>query len=675
MSAVGFLHPEWLWALLLVPLLGLLAFRAERQRVRDARRLLAARLAVQLTAGASPLLRWTRTSLFLLAVTAGIVALARPHAGYTLLETTTTGRDIILAMDVSRSMLANDLQPNRLVRAQLLADDIVRQLPGDRIGIVAFAGSAFLQAPLTVDHGAVLESVQALDTTIIPRGGSNIAQAIRLSLDAFGKGESSHRALVLLSDGEELDADAIPVARQAAEAGIRIFTVGIGTPNGSVIPIPDEKGGTQFLKDPAGNLVTSKLDANKLREIANLSGGNYYELASHPAAGTNIARAIRTVDARKSGEEVSREPVERFQWPLGVAVAALLAALILPERARNGNKRGGRLVHAAVVAATMLVTPSLLMAADSATKAYTNNDFDRAYELFAAQAQKSDSPRDAYNAGTAALKANKFDQAIAQLGAALATTDQTLHAHAAYNLASVLAAKAATLQEPASAIPLVQDAIANFRTAEQDRSLNENATFNRQAAERWLQQLEQLQKEKNQQQQNQQQNQQQQDQQSQNQQQPNDGKSDKDTQQQQQEQGKSGQPSDPQQRDSSGPKDQEQQDHAEESQQQEQQNTSDSQKPANSQTTPEPTPVPGQNQQTLEGEIQQKQPQTADDQQDEETGQQEDAAQTADATEAADGEMTKAQARAILESLRGEERRVLLLDSQNQQHEPSYKDW
>lgn len=670
MSSIGFSQPLWLWALTLLPVLLAIAFRAEQKRARDVARLLATRLAPQLTAGASPALRWSRTTLFLLALAAGIVTLARPHAGYTLRETRTTGRDVILAIDVSRSMLANDLQPSRLVRAQLLADDIIRQLPGDRVGIVAFAGSAFLQAPLTVDHGAVLESVQALNSDIIPHGGSNIAQAIRTALDAFGKGESSHRALVILSDGEELDADAIPVTQEAADLGVRFFTVGIGTPNGSVIPVPDNRGGTEFVKDATGNLVTSRLDEQRLREIAAIGGGSYHNLAANPGSGQNIASAIREIAARESGSEITREPLERFQWPLGFAVATLLAALMLPERTRS-KRHTSNLARSAslLLITTTLTAPTSSWAANRAAQAFSAGDFDKAYENFAARATSSGSPQDAYNAGTAALKANRLDEAITQLGKALTSKDPSLQARADYNLASALAAKAANQQDPSSSIPLIEDAITHFLSAENDPALADDATFNRKAASEWLEELKKLQLQQNQEKQQQDKQSNQQDQQQKDQQQQQQGESQE---QQQQDQQQGDNSNDPQQE---GSQDQQQKDNtaATESKQQQQQHNGDgSQQHSDTQPTPEPTPVPGQNEETLEGEMQQKTPDEQE-QKNQHSDTQESA--TAEPAEAPDGEMTPAQARAILESLRGDERRVLLFDRQQQQQLPTNKDW
>lgn len=697
MEGLGLDRPVWLWALVLVPVLVLLAVRAERLRAQDISKLLATRLAAQLTAGVSPRLRWTRVALVCLALAAGVVALAGPHAGYRIRETRTTGHDVILAVDVSRSMLAGDLQPNRLVRAQLLADDIVRQLPGDRIGVVAFAGSAFLQAPLTVDHGAVLESVQALDTKVIPRGGSNLAQAIRTAVEAFGKGESSHRVLVILSDGEELDADALPAAREAAEAGIRIDTVGIGTANGSLIPVPAEGGGTTFVKDASGRLVTSRLDESRLREIAKIGGGRYDNLAANSGVGREIAASIRALEAGDAGSEITREPLTRYQWPLGLAVAALLGLLLLPERpGKTGGARSGRsAIHVAVVLLA-LAAPDGLHADDDPHDAFAAGEFDKAYEGFAARADKSSSPWEAYNAGTAALKANRYDDAIARFGQSMADSDPTIQSRAAYNLALALASKASAQSDPGSAIPLLRDAIEHFRKAEDDSSVSADASFNRKAAEQWLKELERLkqqQEQKDQQQKKQQQNKnrqggesdQQQNEQQEQQGGQQDSKGEEGQQQEQQNGGKEqqgqqgGQKEDQQGQAENAQEPGEQSEQSGESQpedgeprsggQEDRQQQDAGAQPGSESVQPAPTPVPGQHEGTLEGEMAQREP----------TGSENDtrtaSAAQSDGKEVTDGRMTAAQARAILESLRGDERRVLLFDRESRQQLPTDKDW
>ena len=223
-----FAAPDWLWGLTVVPLFVALAFANERTREEKLAKLVAARLRPRLAATVSLGRRRLRLFFLLLGFVAILVTLARPQWGFTMQETKRKGRDVLLVIDTSRSMLADDIKPNRLTRAKLAAQDLIVELKGDRVGVIAFAGTAFLQAPLTVDYTAVLGSLKELDTEIIPQGGSNLAGALTAARDAFGKGESDNRALVIFSDGEELDADANKVADEL-KGQVRIFSVGIGT--------------------------------------------------------------------------------------------------------------------------------------------------------------------------------------------------------------------------------------------------------------------------------------------------------------------------------------------------------------------------------------------------------------------------------------------------------------
>src|SRR4030095_7657033 len=189
-----------------------------------------------------------------------LISLARPRWGYAYDEVKRKGLDIILAVDTSRSMLSNDVQPNRLERVKLATHDLITQLRGDRIGLIAFAGRAFVQAPLTIDYDAAIESINDLDTKTIPEGGSNISEAIALATQTFGKSAMGNRALVIFTDGEELSGDAVNEAKKAADAGVKIFTIGVGTPQGSLIPVTGDDGQTSFVKDSSGQVVKSKLD-------------------------------------------------------------------------------------------------------------------------------------------------------------------------------------------------------------------------------------------------------------------------------------------------------------------------------------------------------------------------------------------------------------------------------
>src|SRR5882724_200414 len=321
---MSFGAPEWLWGLLLVPLLVALFVRAERLGHRRLQEFVSARLLPQLAGTVNRPRRITRFALQLLGFSLVLVSLAQPRWGYTFQDVKRKGLDLLIAVDTSRSMLSNDVQPNRLERVKLAAQDLINELQGDRAGLIAFAGRAFLQAPLTIDYGAVVESINDLDTNSVPEGGTNISEAIALAGSTFGKSAMGNRALVIFTDGEELSGDAVKSAKAAADAGVRIFTVGVGTPQGSLIPISGEDGGTAFVKDSAGQVVKSKLDEKRLREVAQATGGFYVQLENGPRTMQQIYHeGPAKMQAAEFDVRLSRRPIERCQWPLGATLLAL----------------------------------------------------------------------------------------------------------------------------------------------------------------------------------------------------------------------------------------------------------------------------------------------------------------------------------------------------------------
>ena len=205
--------------------------------------------------------RKLRFALVLLGLALAITALAQPRWGYIYEDVKRKGLDLIFAVDTSRSMLSNDVPPNRLQRVKLATQDLLNELQGDRVGLIAFAGRAFLQAPLTIDYDAAVEAINDLDTNTIPEGGTNISAAIDLAVQTYGKSAIGNRALIIFTDGEELSGDAMKTAKAAADAGVRIFTVGVGTPEGSLIPISGEGGGTalrQRQQRPGGEIKAGR---------------------------------------------------------------------------------------------------------------------------------------------------------------------------------------------------------------------------------------------------------------------------------------------------------------------------------------------------------------------------------------------------------------------------------
>ena len=280
-------------------------------------------------------MRRLRFFTLLLGVALIIVSLARPQLGYTWEQSKRSGREVLIAIDTSKSMLSSDVAPNRLTRAKLAAQDLVNQLQGDRAGVMAFAGSSFLQAPLTIDYSAALDSINDLDTNTIPMGGTDIASVINDAGKAFGKGESDNRCLILFTDGEDLEANAVTAAQNHA-SDFRIFTVGVGTQAGSIIPVTGDDGGTSFVKDPDGNIVKSKLDEPRLQEIAKATGGFYTHLENGPEDMKKIVETgLGKVKEHDIDMRMSRHPIERYQWPLALGLALIAAFMLLGEKRRG----------------------------------------------------------------------------------------------------------------------------------------------------------------------------------------------------------------------------------------------------------------------------------------------------------------------------------------------------
>src|SRR5207244_11591842 len=210
---------------------------------------------------------------------------------------------------------------------------LVNQLQGDRVGLIAFAGRAFLQAPLTIDYEAAVESINDLDTKTIPEGGTNISEAINLAVNTFGKSAAGNRALIIFTDGEELNGDAAKTAKSAADAGVRIFAVGVGTPQGSLISTNSDDGGTAFVKDSAGQVVKSKLDERRLREIARATGGFYLHLDDGLRTMAQLySQGLANMKAAEIDARLSRRPIERYEWPLGAAMLTLMMSILVRER-------------------------------------------------------------------------------------------------------------------------------------------------------------------------------------------------------------------------------------------------------------------------------------------------------------------------------------------------------
>jgi Ca-activated chloride channel family protein len=334
--------PAALWLLLLVPALGAFLLHARRRRRQALATFAEAALLPRLAPDVSGRRRVLRDVLRLAALVACTVALAGPRWGFRWEEVRREGLDLIVAVDTSKSMLAADVQPSRLERAKLAVLDLVGLLEGDRVGLVAFAGTAFLQCPLTVDYAAFTQSLRAVEVGLIPRGGTALARAITAGVEGFEGRQGKHAALILITDGEDHEGGVEAAAQQAAAAGVRIFTVGIGTEAGELIPLPDADGGQGFLKDARGRVVKSRLGDETLRSIAETTGGVYVRAQGGSLGLEDIFRDhLATMERRELASSIERRYEDRFQLPLLLALVLLASEALTADRAGAGGSWWG----------------------------------------------------------------------------------------------------------------------------------------------------------------------------------------------------------------------------------------------------------------------------------------------------------------------------------------------
>lgn len=502
---MNFAYGYMLWMLAIIPPALIVFFWwAWRERQRLMTQFIQARLLPGLTIGLAPTRQKVRFALITVAVTLLIVALARPQWGFTWEESKQKGLDIVVAIDTSKSMLAEDIAPNRLQRAKLAAFDLMQQAQSDRLGVVAFAGSAFLQCPLTIDDNAFRQSVEALDVNIIPQGGTALAEAITTAATAFKEGDN-FKVLVIFTDGEDNDENALEAAQAAAKDGMKIFTVGIGTPEGEILRIKDAKGRMDYLRDAEGNAVKSRLNESLLQQIAGATeGGFYLPLRGAKTIDTLYEKGLAPLPKSEGQEKLVKRFYERYHWPLGVAIGLLLVEMLLPERGRRSEKKNNVQSQAnnlQKVAAMLLVMSALwpmVGAASPATalKDYQSGNFTNAlteYERLLneqSKAQKPEDPRLHFNAGVAAYRATNFTVAIQHFNAVLLARDIQLQAKAYYNLGNVhyrLGQQAEELDKLEEEWRL---ALKHFQHAVELDATYEDAEFNRAFVAERLKQIE-----------------------------------------------------------------------------------------------------------------------------------------------------------------------------------------
>ncbi|OQP50763.1 hypothetical protein A4H97_02695 [Niastella yeongjuensis] len=324
-----FQHTEYLIALATIPLLVALYFQLMRWKKNTIKKIGDLNLVQALIANYSPtnfLLKFLFFAVALAAVIAAAANLQKPGA---LDNVQRKGVDVVVAIDVSKSMLAEDIKPNRLERARQLVYKLMDQLPNDRVGLVLFAGRAYLQMPLTTDHGAARMYIQQAGPEVVPTQGTVISEALRASNSAFNSKERKFKSIVLITDGEDHDPQAVPLAQQLAQDGVMINTIGIGSAEGAPIMDPATN---EYKKDAAGNTVVSKLNETELQQLAGVTKGVYVKLDDVDAAVNTITRQLGTIESNILDDNSFRDYKSYFQWFLAIALLLLLLEFFLPER-------------------------------------------------------------------------------------------------------------------------------------------------------------------------------------------------------------------------------------------------------------------------------------------------------------------------------------------------------
>ena len=327
------------YALLAIPLLFIFFWLALKKKRAALLKFGDYNLIKELSPEASTVKPLTKFIFLMLALSFLIFAMINPQQGSKLVEVQRKGADIMIALDVSNSMKAEDFSPNRLDRAKYSIEKLIDDLKGDRIGIIVFGGEAYVQLPITTDYAAAKLFLQTIDTDIIPTQGTAIGTAIDLAMESFGAEEGNNKAIVVITDGENHEDDAIETAGIAAEKGIAIHTIGMGSVDGAPIPLYKGKTKKGFRKDKEGNTIVTKLNENMLQEIAAAGNGIYVRANNSATSLSLVLKEINELEKKEFESKIYADYTDWYQWPLGIALFFLLIEILISERKSKWLKK------------------------------------------------------------------------------------------------------------------------------------------------------------------------------------------------------------------------------------------------------------------------------------------------------------------------------------------------
>lgn len=334
-----FANPQFfLLGLILLPAVAIFLLWAGKRRRQALRSLGEKKLIDRLSDNLNWRGRRWRSALRLAALLLLIIALARPQWGSEVREIEQEGLQVMVALDVSQSMLAEDIKPNRLDRAKLEIADLMEKLDGDEVGLVLFSGASFIQVPLTSDYLTALSYLDTAGPNVISRPGTVIGDAIRTAVNGFDPNLSSQKVLLVMTDGEDSETDPIAAAQEAAGEDILIYTIGFGTPEGEPVPETNQYGDViGYKRDEQGNAVLSKLDEATLQEVARTGNGEYYRASADGAELDSLLSEIDQLQRVQLESRFETRQIDRFQFFLALAVATLLLGELIPDRRSEGS--------------------------------------------------------------------------------------------------------------------------------------------------------------------------------------------------------------------------------------------------------------------------------------------------------------------------------------------------
>ena len=427
-----FAHPEILWYLVAVAAAGAALYGVNRYRSRQFAKMVSRALAPELAPDKSRAKRFLKQAIVLLALASLVVALANPQMGTRVEEIKREGIDLFVALDVSLSMKAEDIKPNRLEKAKRDVSNLLNRLAGDRVGLIVFAGDAYVQFPLTADYSAADLFIAAVDVESVPRPGTMIGSAIEKALASFKAEDPTQKAIIIASDGENTEGDIKGAVEKALEAGVKVYTVGTGTPEGGPIPLYNAAGvRTDFKRDMSGKVVLTRLEETTLEQIAAATGGSYRRATSGGDEVDEVFQELAALEKTEFGVKQITGYESLYQYPLGLALLLLFLEFMLSERRGRVIAKLKQLVPVGGAAAVlmMLSLPGQSSAqtvrahVKEGNEAYSKQQYPDAEAQYKKALEKKASSKEAlFNLGDAYYRQDRQEEALKSFASAEAAS-------------------------------------------------------------------------------------------------------------------------------------------------------------------------------------------------------------------------------------------------------------